>query len=72
MEIFTISKEIVFFRACAAADGTGHYMLHTLYGQAVKYDVEFFVDYFVLDLLAKDNRVFGVLAWNLDEGQIHR
>lgn len=47
-------------------------MLHTLYGQAVKYDVEFHVDYFVLDLLAKDERVFGVIAWNLDEGTLHR
>lgn len=47
-------------------------MLHTLYGQAVKYNVKFFVDYYVLDLLATDERVFGVIAWDLDEGTLHR
>lgn len=47
-------------------------MLHTLYGQAVKYKVEFYIDYFVLDLLAKDESVFGVIAWDFDDGTIHR
>lgn len=47
-------------------------MLHTLYGQAVKYHVKFYVDYYVLDLLVKEDRVFGCIAWNLDEGTLHR
>lgn len=50
-------------RTCAAADGTGHYMLHTLYGQAVRHNVEFFIEYFVLDLLMADDECRGVLAW---------
>ncbi|CAG9819743.1 unnamed protein product [Phaedon cochleariae] len=59
-------------RTCAAADGTGHYLLHTLYGQAVKLNCEFFVEYFVLDLLVTDDKCCGVLAWNLDDGTLHR
>lgn len=50
-------------RTCAAADATGHYMLHTLYGQAVRHNVEFFIEYFVLDLLMADDECRGVLAW---------
>ncbi|XP_023023554.2 succinate dehydrogenase [ubiquinone] flavoprotein subunit, mitochondrial [Leptinotarsa decemlineata] len=59
-------------RTCAAADATGHYLLHTLYGQAVKYNCEFFIEYFVMDLLVKDDKCCGVIAWNLEDGTIHR
>ncbi|CAH1099220.1 unnamed protein product, partial [Psylliodes chrysocephalus] len=59
-------------RTAAAADATGHYMLHALYGQAVKYNCKFFVEYFVLDLLMKDKKCYGVLAWNLEMGTLHR
>jgi len=60
-------------RTCAAADRTGHAMLHTLYGQCLKHDVEFFIEYFVLDLLMDDDgQCRGVLAWKLDDGTIHR
>jgi succinate dehydrogenase / fumarate reductase, flavoprotein subunit len=59
-------------RTCAAADRTGHAMLHTLYGQCVKHEVNFFIEYFALDLIMDDGAVRGVLAWNLDDGTIHR
>ena len=59
-------------RTCAAADRTGHAILHTLYGQALKQKTEFFIEYFVLDLLMKNGECKGVLAWNLNEGTIHR
>ena len=59
-------------RTCAAADRTGHAILHTLYGQALKYKTEFFIEYFALDLLMKNGECKGVLAWNLNEGTIHR
>jgi len=59
-------------RTCAAADRTGHAILHTLYGQCVKHEVNFFVEYFALDLIAEDGAVLGVMAWNLDDGSIHR
>src|SRR5215813_8648139 len=59
-------------RTCAAADRTGHAILHTLYQQALKFSAEFFVEYFAIDLLADDGGVRGVLAWNLDDGTIHR
>ena len=59
-------------RTCAAADRTGHAMLHTLYGQCVKHDVNFFIEYFALDLIVEDGAVRGVMAWNLDDGTIHR
>ncbi|CAH1159362.1 unnamed protein product [Phyllotreta striolata] len=59
-------------RTAAAADATGHYMLHALYGQAVKYKVKFFIEYYVLDLLMNGNVCNGVLAWNLDMGTIHK
>jgi succinate dehydrogenase / fumarate reductase flavoprotein subunit len=59
-------------RTCAAADRTGHAMLHTLYGQCVKHDVEFFVEYIALDLIMEDGAVRGVMVWNLDDGSIHR
>src|SRR5262245_57601001 len=59
-------------RTCAAADRTGHAILHTLYQQALKHSAEFFVEYFALDLITDEGGVRGVLAWNLDDGTIHR
>jgi len=59
-------------RTCAAADRTGHAILHTLYGQALKRKTEFFIEYFALDLLMKNGECKGVLAWNLNDGTIHR
>ena len=59
-------------RTCAAADRTGHAILHTLYGQALKHKTEFFIEYFALDLLMSNGECKGILAWNLNEGTIHR
>jgi succinate dehydrogenase flavoprotein subunit len=59
-------------RTCAAADRTGHAILHTLYGQCVKHEVNFFIEYFALDLIMEGDAVRGVMAWNLDDGSIHR
>jgi succinate dehydrogenase / fumarate reductase flavoprotein subunit len=59
-------------RTCAAADRTGHAILHTLYGQCVKHEVNFFIEYFALDLIVEDEAVRGVMAWNLDDGSLHR
>jgi len=59
-------------RTCAAADRTGHAMLHTLYGQSVKEKVDFFVEYFVLDLIMHEGVCKGVTAWKLDDGTLHR
>ncbi len=59
-------------RACAAADRTGHAMLHTLYGQSLKQNVEFYIEYFAIDLLMSDDGVCqGVVAWKLDDGTMH-
>jgi len=59
-------------RTCAAADRTGHAILHTLYGQAIKHNTEFFIEYFALDLIMKDGVCKGLIAWNLNDGTIHR
>src|SRR3954462_4249928 len=59
-------------RTCAAADRTGHAMLHTLYGQSLKYDVNFFIEFFALDLIMDEGTCRGVMAWKLDDGSIHR
>ncbi len=59
-------------RACAAADRTGHAILHTLYQQSLKHDAEFFVEYFALDLIMDEGACRGVMAWNLDDGTLHR
>jgi succinate dehydrogenase flavoprotein subunit len=59
-------------RTCAAADRTGHAILHTLYQQALKHQAKFFVEYFALDLIMDDGVCRGVMAWNLDDGTIHR
>ncbi|MDP6565617.1 MAG: succinate dehydrogenase flavoprotein subunit [Alphaproteobacteria bacterium] len=60
-------------RTCAAADRTGHAILHTLYQQSLRYDSEFFIEYFALDLLLdEDGACRGVLAWDLETGTLHR
>src|SRR3954453_7328615 len=60
-------------RTCAAADRTGHAMLHTMYGQALRQSAEFYVEYFAIDLIMDDDgRCRGVIALNLDDGSIHR
>ena len=59
-------------RTCAAADRTGHAILHTLYGQSLKNDAEFFIEYFALDLImSEDGQCQGLVAWNLDDGVLH-
>ncbi len=59
-------------RTCAAADRTGHAILHTLYGQSLKHNTKFFIEYFALDLLmTEDGACCGVVAWNLDDGSLH-
>jgi len=60
-------------RTCAAADRTGHAMLHTLYGQSVKHNTTFFIEHFALDLIMDDEGVCrGVTSWQLDDGSMHR
>ena len=59
-------------RTCAAADRTGHAILHTLYQQSLKHKAEFFIEYFALDLIMEDGECRGVLAWDLDKGELHR
>src|SRR5246500_3186992 len=59
-------------RTCAAADRTGHAMLHTMYGQAVAKKTEFFIEYFALDLIMDEGVCRGVTAWKLDDGTLHR
>ena len=58
-------------RTCAAADRTGHAILHTLYGQSLKNNAEFFIEYFALDLIITDGRCTGIVAWKLEDGTIH-
>ena len=59
-------------RTCAAADRTGHAMLHTLYQQSLKHQAEFFIEYFAVDLLMEGEQCRGVLAWDLATGTMHR
>ena len=59
-------------RTCAAADRTGHAMLHALYQQSLKYDADFFVEYFALDLIMEDGACRGVIALCMEDGSIHR
>ena len=60
-------------RTCAAADRTGHAILHTLYGQSLKNNAEFFIEYFAIDLIMTEDGVCqGIIAWNLDDGTLHR
>jgi succinate dehydrogenase / fumarate reductase flavoprotein subunit len=60
-------------RTCAAADRTGHAILHTLYGQSLKNNAQFFIEYFAIDLImSEDGACTGVVAWNLEDGTVHR
>ncbi len=60
-------------RTCAAADRTGHAILHTLYGQSLRHNAQFFIEYFALDLLmGEDGSCQGIIAWKLDDGTLHR
>ena len=59
-------------RTCAAADRTGHAILHTLYQQSLKHNVAFFIEYFAIDLMMENGVCRGVVAWNLEDGTIHR
>ncbi len=59
-------------RTCAAADRTGHAMLHTLYGQSLRYETEFFIEYFALDLIMENGECRGVMAMCMEDGSIHR
>ena len=60
-------------RTCAASDRTGHAILHTLYQQALKHKAKFFIEYFALDLIMNnEGECVGVMAWDLDDGTIHR
>jgi succinate dehydrogenase / fumarate reductase flavoprotein subunit len=59
-------------RTCAAADRTGHAMLHTLYQQSLRRQAEFFIEYFAIDLMMDEGVCRGLVAWNLDDGTLHR
>ncbi|MGL4242877.1 MAG: FAD-binding protein, partial [Beijerinckiaceae bacterium] len=60
-------------RTCAAADRTGHAILHTLYGQSLRYSAEFFIEYFAIDLImSEEGRCLGVVCLKMDDGTIHR
>ncbi len=59
-------------RTCAAADRTGHAMLHALYQQSLKYDADFFIEYFALDLIMENGACRGVIALCMEDGSIHR
>ncbi len=59
-------------RTCAAADRTGHAILHTLYGQSLKHNAEFYIEYFAIDLImSEDGECQGVVCWKLDDGTLH-
>ncbi|KAK5167043.1 succinate dehydrogenase flavoprotein subunit [Saxophila tyrrhenica] len=60
------------YRCCAAADRTGHAMLHTLYGQSVKHNCNFFIEYFCLDLMMVDGKCVGVTCMSMEDGTLHR
>ncbi|XP_065198806.1 succinate dehydrogenase [ubiquinone] flavoprotein subunit, mitochondrial-like [Sycon ciliatum] len=59
-------------RCCAVADRTGHSLLHTLYGQSLRYDATYFIEYFAMDLLMDNGVCVGVIAMNMEDGSIHR
>ncbi len=59
-------------RTCAAADRTGHAILHTLYQQSLRHRAEFYIEYFVLDLIMENGECRGVVAWCLEDGSLHR
>jgi len=60
------------YRCAAAADRTGHAMLHTLYGRSLAFDTTYFIEYFALDLIMQDGRCVGVICLNMEDGTIHR
>ncbi|KAG6889305.1 succinate dehydrogenase flavoprotein subunit [Termitomyces sp. Mi166 len=60
------------YRCAAAADRTGHALLHTLYGQSLRHDTNFFIEYFALDLIMEDGECVGVIALNMEDGTLHR
>ncbi|TIA93602.1 hypothetical protein E3P99_00010 [Wallemia hederae] len=60
------------YRCAAAADRTGHALLHTLYGQSLRHDTNFFIEYFALDLIMEDGECVGVMALNMEDGTLHR
>lgn len=60
------------YRTCAVADRTGHALLHTLYGQALRHNTHFFIEYFALDLLTHNGEVVGAMSYNQEDGTIHR
>lgn len=60
------------YRTCAVADRTGHALLHTLYGQSLKYNTHYFIEFFALDLLKHNGKVVGCIAYNQEDGTIHR
>ncbi|WOO79218.1 putative succinate dehydrogenase [ubiquinone] flavoprotein subunit, mitochondrial [Vanrija pseudolonga] len=60
------------YRCAAAADRTGHAMLHSLYGQSLRHNTNFFIEYFALDLLMQDGECVGVIALNMEDGTLHR
>ncbi len=59
-------------RTCAAADRTGHAMLHTLYQQSLKHDASFYIEYFAIDLIMENGECRGVIALDMAEGTLHR
>ncbi|GAA5833648.1 hypothetical protein JCM5353_006600 [Sporobolomyces roseus] len=60
------------YRCAAAADRTGHAMLHTLYGQSLRHNTEYFIEYFATDLIMEDGECVGVTAYNQEDGTMHR
>lgn len=60
------------YRTCAAADRTGHAMLHSLYQQSLKYDTDFYVEYFAIDLIMQNGECKGVIALDMNSGKLHR
>ncbi|KAJ5219939.1 succinate dehydrogenase flavoprotein subunit [Penicillium chermesinum] len=60
------------YRCCAAADRTGHALLHTLYGQSLRHNANYFIEYFALDLLMEDGECRGIIAYNQEDGTLHR
>ena len=60
------------YRCAAAADRTGHAILHTLYGQSLRHNTNFFIEYFALDLIMQDGECVGVIALNMEDGTLHR
>lgn len=60
------------YRTCAVADRTGHALLHSLYGQSLRHDTHFFIEFFAMDLLMQDGACVGVIAYNEEDGTLHR